>query len=149
MQWTAIVAATVGTVLGVGSTLVADRIRRRGERSERDRTELRTCFMEYLGALAHARDAFSRIEPSPERVGRGHTAIGEYGVYNAQHQLELVVPVSVPDKAGKATLAVLDFYDSVVAGYESDSDEYRKVWRAAREARGMLVEAMRTALRRS
>lgn len=52
-------------------------------------------------------------------------------------------------RAGRAALAVLDFHDAVVAGYESDSGEYRKVWRAAREARGMLVEAMRTVLRRS
>lgn len=148
MQWTAIVAAAVGAVLGVGSTLVADRIRWRGERSERDRDELRTCFMEYLAALARARDAFSRIEPSSGRVGRGHIEIGEYGVYSAQHQLELVAPVFILAQADQATLAMLDFYDAVVAGYDPYSEAYRKAWRAARETRGTLVESMRTTLRR-
>lgn len=149
MEWTAVVATAGGTVLGVVSTLVADRIRWHRERSERDRAELRTSFMEYLGALARARDAFSRAEPSQECVGRGHIAISEYGVYAAQHQLELVAPQPILDMARQATLKVLDFHDAVVAGHDADSDECKNAWRAAREARGRLVEAMQTALKRS
>jgi hypothetical protein len=149
MQWTAIVATAVGTVLGVFSTLAADRIRWRRDTSERDRDALRTSFMEYLAALARARDAFSRAEPSPERVGRGHVAIGEHGVYAAQQQLELVAGQQVVDAAGRATLAVLDFHDAVVAGHAADSAEYVQAWRAAREARRRLIDDMRTALRRT
>ncbi|WP_234326876.1 hypothetical protein [Streptomyces sp. NRRL S-337] len=130
------------------STLVADRVRWRRERSERDRDALRTSFMEYLGALAQARDAFTRAEPSQVRIGRGHIAVSEYGVYTAQHQLELVAPQLVLDRARQATLAVLDFHDAVVAGHDAGSDEYLIAWRAVGEARSRLVEAMQTALRR-
>ena len=148
MQWSAIVATAVGTVLGVASTLAADHIRWRRDRSERDRDALRTAFMEYLVALTQARDAFSRAEPCPERVGKGHIAIGEHGVYAAQQQLELVAERPVVDMVGQVTLSVLDFHDVVVAGHDSNSVEYVHVWRAARESRQALIDEMRNALRR-
>lgn len=105
--------------------------------------------MEYLTALAQARDAFSRSELRPERIGRGHVAIGEHGVYAAQQQLQLVAQQPVVEMAGRATLSVLDFHDVVVAGHDSDSVEYIRAWRTAHEARSALTEEMRTALRRT
>ncbi|MFJ3040057.1 hypothetical protein [Streptomyces tendae] len=131
------------------STLVADRIRWRRDTAERDRDALRTVFMEYLTALTQARDAFSRAEPRPERVGKGHVVLGEHGVYAAQQQMELVAQRPVVERAGRATLSVLDFHDVVVAGHEPDSVEYVRSWRAAREARSVLIEEMKAALRRT
>lgn len=147
MQWPTLVATAVGTVLGVLATLVADHVRWRRDRAERDRDTLRTAFTEYLTSLSAARDAFSRTEPSPERVGKGHVAIGDHGVYAAQHQLELVAQEALVAKAGRATLCVLDFHDAVVAGHATSSQEYVDAWRAARLARAALIEEMREALR--
>ncbi|MFB7779994.1 hypothetical protein [Streptomyces bauhiniae] len=110
---------------------------------------LRTAFTTYLTTLSAARDAFSRAEPSLERVGKGHVAIGEHGVYGAQQQLELVAPPALMDTAGRATLAVLDFHDAVVAGHTSDSHEYVDAWRVARRTRAALIQEMRKALRRT
>ncbi|MFI6089173.1 hypothetical protein [Streptomyces sp. NPDC051218] len=147
MQWSTIAATAVGTVLGVVSTLVADHSRWRRDRAERDRDALRTAFTEYLTALAQARDAFSRAEPSPGRVGKAHLAIGEHGVYAAQQRLELVAEQPIVDRAGQATLSMLDFHGVVVAGHASDSGEYAHAWRAARQTRSVLIEEMRAALR--
>jgi hypothetical protein len=147
MQWSAVLATAVGTVLGVFSTLVADRVRWHRDRSDKQREVLRASFVEYLSALAQARDAFARAEPSRERVGRGHVAIGEHGVYTAQHLLELVAAQPVLDRARQTTLAVLDFHDAMVGGHDADSEAYLHAWRAVRDARGMLVEAMRADLR--
>ncbi|GED86455.1 hypothetical protein TNCT6_35400 [Streptomyces sp. 6-11-2] len=149
MQWSTLVATSVGTVLGVIATLVADHVRWRRDRRERDRDTLRTTFTEYLAALSTARDAFARMEPSPDRVGKGHVAVGEHGVYAAQQQLELVAQRTLVDKAGRATLSVLDFHDTVVAGHAPDSSEYVRAWRAARQARTALIEEMRIALQRT
>ncbi|MHA4813686.1 hypothetical protein ACXZ65_04935 [Streptomyces aculeolatus] len=149
MQWSTLLATAVGTVLGVVATLVADHARWRRERSERDRDALRTAFTEYLAALSVARDAFSRAAPSPEHVGKGHVALGEHGVYAAQQHLELVAEPTLVDKARHATLAVLDFYDVVVAGHDWDSREYVRTWRSARQSRTALIEEMRTALQRT
>lgn len=148
MQWSTIAATGVGAVLGVLATLVADHVRWRRDLTERDRETLRTAFTEYLTALSEARDAFTRAEPSPERVGTGHIAIGEHGVYMAQHRLELVAERPLVEKAGLATLSVLDFHDVVVAGNGSDSGEYVHAWRAVRQARAALIEEMRTVLKR-
>lgn len=149
MQWSTLLATAVGTVLGVIATLVADQARWRRERSERDRDALRTAFTEYLAALSAARDAFSRAIPSPEHVGKGHVAMGEHGVYAAQQQLELAAERTLVDKAHHATLSVLDFYDTVVAGHDSESLEYVDAWRDARQSRRALIEEMRKALQRT
>ncbi|MFI2236898.1 hypothetical protein [Streptomyces chrestomyceticus] len=148
MQWTTLTATAAGTVLGVMATLAADHVRRRYDRSERDRDTLRTALLEYLTALSRAKDAFSRSEPAPERVGKGHIAISEHGVYAAQHQLELVAPPSLLDKARRATLSVLDFHDVVASDRTPDSGEYVHAWRVAGQARAALIEEMRVTLRR-
>ncbi|WP_234380313.1 hypothetical protein [Streptomyces sp. CMB-StM0423] len=105
--------------------------------------------MEYLTALSAARDAFSQAAPSPQQVGKGHVAMGEHGVYAAQQQLELVAERTLVDKAHHATLSVLDFYDVVVAGHDSDSRDYLRAWRSARQSRTALIEEMRKALQRT
>ncbi|MFD8534908.1 hypothetical protein [Streptomyces rubrogriseus] len=131
------------------ATLVADHVRWRRDRSERDRDTLRAAFTAYLTALSTAKDAFSRAETSPERVGRGHVAIAEHGVYAAQQQLELVAQRAIVRRAGSATLSVLDFHDVVVAGHAPDSSEYVDAWRSARQTRAALIEEMRKALQRT
>ncbi|WP_432168494.1 hypothetical protein [Streptomyces sp. bgisy031] len=136
-------------MLGVLATLAADHIRWRRERTERNRDTLRAAFTAYLTALATAKDTFSRAELSPERVGKGHIAISEHGVYAAQQQLELVAQPALVDKAGHATLSVLDFHDAVVAGHAPASPQYVHAWRAARQTRAALIEEMRKALQRT
>lgn len=148
MQWTAILATALGTILGVVSTLMVDQFRWRRETSERDRDALRASFTEYLTAIAKARDAFSKAEPAPEQVGKGHIVVGEYGVYVAQQQLELVAREPVIDMAGQTTLAVLDFHDVVASGHSPDSTDYVQSWRKLREARRTLINSMRTSLQR-
>ncbi|MFH8223916.1 hypothetical protein ACH4C2_32150 [Streptomyces sp. NPDC018057] len=149
MQWSTIAATAVGTVLGVIATLAADHVRWRRDRAERDRDTLRVAFTEYLAALSRARDAFSRTAPCPDRVGEGHIAIGEHGVYAAQQQLELVARRRLVDRAGRATLSVLDFHDAVAAGHTPHSPEYVHAWRTAGRARTALIEEMRAALHRN
>ncbi|MFD4019148.1 hypothetical protein [Streptomyces sindenensis] len=51
MEWTALAATVVGAVIGVGSTLVTDRVSWRRDTRERDRETLRT------GRLLLYRDA--------------------------------------------------------------------------------------------
>ncbi|MFD7669159.1 hypothetical protein [Streptomyces sp. NPDC059788] len=131
------------------ATLVADHVRWRHDQSERDRDTLRTAFAEYLTALSRARDAIARLEPSPERVGKGHVEIGEHGVYAAQQQLELMAQQPLLGKARQANLSMLDFHDVVVSGHASDAAEYVHAWRAAHQARVALIEEMRAALRRT
>ncbi|MBY8887344.1 hypothetical protein K7472_21235 [Streptomyces sp. PTM05] len=149
MQWSTITATAVGAVLGVMATLVAEHVRRRHERADQDRETLLSAFTDYLAALARARTAFSKAQPAPEDVGRGHVAISEHGVYAAHQQLELVAPQLLVEKAGRATLSVLDFHDVVVAGHTSGSREYVHAWRAARQARAALIAEMRLALRQT
>ncbi|MFD3870365.1 hypothetical protein [Streptomyces sp. NPDC058623] len=149
MQWTAIVATAIGAIIGVSSTLVAERIRWRRDTAERDRDALRASFMEYLTALAHTRDAFSRAEPSIERIGHGHVAMAEHGLYASQQHLELVATQQLVESANRATLTILEFHDVVAAGHSPNTTEYIQAWRSIRNARQHLIHEMQAALRRS
>ncbi|MGW4459896.1 hypothetical protein ACWEJQ_27500 [Streptomyces albidoflavus] len=148
MTWSTLAATAVGTVLGVLATLFAEHVRRRGDRTDHDRETLRTAFSAYLTALSTARDAFIRAEPAPERVGKGHIAISEHGVYAERLQLDLVAPRTLTAKTGPAVDSVLDLHDAVVAGHAPDSPEYLRAWRAARRTRAALIEEMRKSLQR-
>lgn len=57
MEWTALAATVVGAVIGVGSTLVTDRVSWRRDTRERDRETLRTVGAQFLEALTEACDA--------------------------------------------------------------------------------------------
>ncbi|SCE25165.1 hypothetical protein GA0115237_11085 [Streptomyces sp. ScaeMP-6W] len=64
MTWSTLAATAVRTALGVLATLLAT-------------------FSNYLTALSTARDTFTRAEPAPEHVGKGHMAISELSAYAA------------------------------------------------------------------
>ncbi|MEU6108419.1 hypothetical protein ABZ853_08450 [Streptomyces albidoflavus] len=148
MTWSTLAATAVGTALGVLATLFADHVHRRRDHAEHDRESLRAAFSDYLTALSTARDAFIRAEPAPERVGKGHLAISEHGVYAARLQLDLVAPRTLTAKTGPAVLSVLDLHDTVAAGHAPNSPEYLRAWRAARRTRAALIEEMRKSLQR-
>ncbi|MEU7304543.1 hypothetical protein AB0950_25760 [Streptomyces sp. NPDC007189] len=83
MEWTTLAATGLGAVVGVGSTLLADRVRWRRETGERDRRERRdlyvTCLTRYrlayedmhTAALAHRDGPAGRRDAAVRDAFRG------------------------------------------------------------------------------
>ncbi|MGW1410908.1 hypothetical protein [Streptomyces sp. NPDC002403] len=151
MEWTTLVSTMLGAVIGVGSTLLADRLRWRRDTGERDREMLRSSYVEFLEALTQARDVISQASRASNTVQQEQiqSALLEHGVHVKQYQLELLAPAHVVTKARDAGYKLALYRDAVVDGARRDDPECadaRRVFRAAREE---LMEAMRLAVMRT
>ncbi|MFF4246126.1 hypothetical protein ACFYY2_16850 [Streptomyces sp. NPDC001822] len=153
MEWTALVATVVGAVIGVGSTLAADRMRWRRDTGERDRETMRTVSAQFLEALTEARDAISDASRSAhlspdERAGLARAGTLDHGVHAKQYQLELLATPEVAQSARDAAYQLLLYRDTVIAGHLRDDPECAEMRRDFREARQKLMAAMRASLSR-
>ncbi|MGW6287966.1 hypothetical protein [Streptomyces sp. NPDC055107] len=154
MEWTALVATVVGAVIGVGSTLVTDRVSWRRDTRERDRETLRTAAAQFLEALTEARDTISdasRSEhlPVAERAQLARASTLAQGVHAKQYQLELLATPEVAESARDAAHQLLLYRDAVIAGHLRDDPECTQARRAFRESRQKLMTAMRSSLAHS
>ncbi|MFE4801801.1 hypothetical protein ACFRFL_44390 [Streptomyces sp. NPDC056708] len=152
MEWTTLFSTAFGAVIGVGSTLLADRLRWHRDTSERDREALRTFYAQFLEALTQARDIVSQASrdsnTSEEDRRIAPTALFDHGVYVKQYQLELLAPPQVVTKARDAAHKLAQYRDVVAAGARRDDPECEQSRRAFRVAREELMETMRIAVAR-
>ncbi|MBD0741928.1 hypothetical protein [Streptomyces sp. CBMA152] len=91
MEWATVVATAMGALIGMGSTLLAERTRWRRNLGEQERGELRTAYARYLEAATLARDAISLASrsvglASEERAELARPALQD--VYARHYELE-------------------------------------------------------------
>ncbi|MFF5896279.1 hypothetical protein ACFY8O_10205 [Streptomyces argenteolus] len=151
MEWTALVATVVGAVIGVGTTLVTERVNWRRNADEQDRETLRTTAAQFLEALTEARDTISdasRSEhlPVDERAQHARAAFLTHGVHAKQYQLELLAPPEVAECARDAAHQLVLYRDAVAAGHLRDDAACTQARRAFREARQKLMGTLRASL---
>ncbi|MFF9510129.1 hypothetical protein ACF1BU_23555 [Streptomyces sp. NPDC014724] len=151
MEWTTLVSTMSGAVIGVGSTLLADRLRWRRDAGERDREMLRSSYVQFLEALTQARDVISHASRASNaaQLEQVQSALLEHGVHVKQYQLELLAPSHVVSKARDAGYKLALYQDAVVAGARRADPECADARRAFRAAREELMEAMRLAVVRT
>ncbi|WP_435222552.1 hypothetical protein [Streptomyces sp. Tue6028] len=153
MEWTALIGTGLGAVIGVGSTLAADRLRWRRDTRERERANLQLLYAEFIEALLGARDAIDQVskqtDRSPqERVQSVRDVIADRGAYTKEYQLELIAPASVIARVQDATYKLALYRDTVQQGATRDDPLCRQARSTFREARKALVAEMRASLRR-
>ncbi|AOR33603.1 hypothetical protein BFF78_23305 [Streptomyces fodineus] len=112
MDWTTLAGTALGAVVGVGSTLLADRVRWRRETGERDRRERRdlyvTCLTRYRLAYEDMHTAATRHREAPaaERAAAVREAFRASGCDEARE----VVLIRAPQEM---TAVVEDVYASL------------------------------------
>lgn len=150
MEWTALISTALGAVIGVGSTLLADRLRWKRDTGERERETLHATYAQFLEALTQARDLISHASrdfTAAEEDRRSvMTALLDHGVHVKQYQLELPAPPQVVEKARDAADKLAAYRDVVVEGGKRDDPECTQARRAFRSSRQELMEAMRGAV---
>ncbi|MER6502554.1 hypothetical protein ABT218_25050 [Streptomyces sp. NPDC001455] len=151
MEWTTLVSTVLGAIVGVGSTLLADRVRWRRDVGERDRETLWSSYVQFLEALTHARDVISEASRASDSSQQEQVqkALLEHGVHAKQYQVELLAPPQVVLKARDAGYKLALYRDAVVAGARREDPECAEARRVFRAAREELMEAMRLAVVRS
>ncbi|WP_432093442.1 hypothetical protein [Streptomyces sp. bgisy100] len=153
MEWTALAAVVLGGAIGVGSTLATDRARWRRDSMTQDRETLRSVYVQYLEALAQARDVVSHASrevsrPQEERRHMVWTVLQDHEVYAKQYALELIAPLDVVEQAKEVAAGLLAYRETVVRGETWSDADCTAARRALRESRRALMTAMRTSLAR-
>ncbi|MFF4787892.1 hypothetical protein ACFY3E_42075 [Streptomyces griseorubiginosus] len=151
MEWGTIVGTVLGAVVGVGSTLVADRARWRREQSARDRESKRQLYADYLAALSRTRNEFRSLVRQldltvEERAGAAGRSFREGGAYELRYQVALVAPEAVTVNAHQALHWLRDMNDIVEQGVVRGDERWERSHGAFSDALSALRVAMRTDL---
>ncbi|MFI0350919.1 hypothetical protein [Actinomadura sp. 9N407] len=151
MDWSAPLGTIIGAVVGVGSTLLADRSRWRRD-NDRHKTEVcRETYTTFLIALSQShsnmRAATFTTTPEPsERHNVLYNAIDESGIWRARQCLSLSAPAEIITLAITATEALVAMQNALTETFDTRSDRYLRARTDLWTANAAVREAMRTDL---
>ncbi|MER7048949.1 hypothetical protein [Streptomyces jumonjinensis] len=153
MDWTTLLATGLGALIGVGSTLVGDRIRWRRDTSEIDRERLETRCVELLEALTNARDGISLASrevdtAASDRAQLARASFAGQNVYAKKYLLELIAPADVAQLADEASYELTVYRDAVADGAIFDDSACAQARRSFRKSRKALMVGMQGIIQR-
>ncbi|MGW3580654.1 hypothetical protein ACWDM8_04950 [Streptomyces rubiginosohelvolus] len=147
MEWISLVSTALGAIIGVGSTLLADRVRWRRDRAGQDLDVRRQMYADYTAALSRIRTALHECVQEDIRASERPRRIREVflvpGAYEIRHQLAIVAPPEVVEAARSAFVVLRDTRDLLVAGASVDDAAYAE----AEEELDAAVAELRTVMR--
>ncbi|MFF9058561.1 hypothetical protein ACF09K_07625 [Streptomyces sp. NPDC014882] len=129
MDWLAPVNTLTGAVIGIGSTLLADRVRWRRDREALDRDTRRQAYAAFMAALS---DAYTRLHetagdslPPAEARTAAHGVFTASNLYPLRYELALIAPWDVMAPVNEAFWKVRALRDLAAAGTVTDAPEFR------------------------
>ncbi|WP_406634257.1 hypothetical protein [Amycolatopsis sp. WGS_07] len=151
MIWLAPLFTLLGTALGAGATLLADRIRWRRETSRQDQRARRDSYVVFLTAVQDAnagvRSALAGDHaPDESRSSAARSAFRGAGLFAAREQLALMAPDAVVAAADQALRQARQLRDLVIAGRRIDDAGYLRALDRFQAALDAVRSAMRTDL---
>lgn len=151
MEWMTPVGTALGAVIGVGSTLLADRIRWNREREDRALEMRKQLYADYSAALSRMRTSLNEcahggITPD-ERGQRIRELFLEPGAYELRHQLAILAPQEVVEAARTAFLVLKDIRDCLLDGADANGTAYGELSDSLDGALASLRLVMRRDLR--
>ncbi|MFB7044698.1 hypothetical protein ACFCZ5_06330 [Streptomyces microflavus] len=103
MEWISLASTALGAGIGIGSTLLVDRVRWRRERAGHDLDVRRQMYADYTAALSRIRTALNECAqediPAAERPRRVREVFLTPGAYEIRHQLTIVAPPEIVEAA--------------------------------------------------
>ncbi|GGW35171.1 hypothetical protein CP966_14005 [Streptomyces galilaeus] len=130
MDWLAPVNTLTGAAIGIGSTLLADRIRWRRDREALDRDTRRQAYAAFMAALS---DVYTRLHETARETlppAEARTAANEVfttsNLYPLRYELALLAPWDVMEPVNQAFWKVRDLRDLVATGStHTDAPDFR------------------------
>ena len=131
MDWLPLISTLLGAFIGVGSTLVVDRVRWRRDQERQGRETRRTVYVEFLGALHTARESFwllSRgvIPPGKSLEDAAREVLHISQVWITGERLLITAPQTVIDVVDIVTKELRRLRDVVGAGHTNESPEFHQ-----------------------
>jgi hypothetical protein len=153
MNWGTLLSTLIGAVIGVGSTLLADRVRWRRELERQAKESRRELYARFLTALNEATEALWVVGLGDRRVD-GPESLAEVlrgqvhrsGLYSYREQIMILAPPAVLREADLATDRVREYRDVLISGHAAGSAEEGSAMHAYTAALKALRQVMRADL---
>ncbi|WEV25629.1 hypothetical protein OYE22_10800 [Streptomyces sp. 71268] len=148
MDWGTLVGTALGATIGVGATLVADRLRWKREETTRKQDVRRQLYGEYLTALTRTRGRLKEVRRADlavdERARQAAAIFLEGGAYELRYQMALTATAPVVEHSDAALRKLRDVRDRIQEGATDEElqEELHLLIRAIKTLR----DAMRTDL---
>jgi hypothetical protein len=149
VDWSILLSTAIGALLGVTSTLAADRTRWRREEGRHWTQTRREAYIDYLQALSSAHSNLRKIadhQPNAslsERYALMNAAVDESGIWRSRQALSLAAPHDLVDHAITASRAVDALKDLLITHPDTRSAAFFHVRQQLWDANAELREAMR------
>ncbi|MEU9438593.1 hypothetical protein [Streptomyces sp. NPDC048252] len=128
MDWLAPVNTLIGAGIGVGSTLLADRLRWRRDRAALNHDTRRQAYAAFMGALS---DVYQRLDelacdgrPAEEMRTAAHEVFVSRNLYPLRYELALIAPWEVMEPVNQAFYRVRDLRNLVARGSARSNPEF-------------------------
>ncbi|WAU78472.1 hypothetical protein O1Q96_01150 (plasmid) [Streptomyces sp. Qhu-G9] len=148
MDWGTLAGTALGAILGVSTTLLAERSRWQRENSARERAVKQQLYAEYLGALSLTTHRLRDLKrstglPREELMERAGEILGSTNAYHLRYQMLIIAPEHLGYMADLAFMRVRDLRDRFdEADIGADPD-----WPSAQRALSEALDALRKAMR--
>ena len=111
MQWSSLIGAVVGALIGVSATLSSEHLRWRRGRQDSDKASKRQTYAEYLSALSLTRNELRLASrnssiPLEERAKRAAESFKTGRAYELRYQVMLIAPEVVIEASDNAFRAL-------------------------------------------
>jgi hypothetical protein len=119
----------VGALIGVGSTLLADRLRWSRDRSKGTFEARRQLYSDFLADLSLTRDAVRAAgrgyhDADVSRQQAANDAFRSANLYSRRYQVSISAPPGVVGAATATFRSLRRLRDVVAAGHDNESEEY-------------------------
>ncbi|MER7172049.1 hypothetical protein [Streptomyces mesophilus] len=149
MEWITLVATGLGALIGVGSTLLAERVRASREESQRRHDLRQQLYADFLAALSRVADELYALGSVPDRnemKARASEAWRRGDAYPLRYHMTISAPVGMVSASDNCFRRLRDFRDVVASGTASNTAEFRAAQVAYDQSLTKLRELMRADL---
>lgn len=151
MSWMSLISTVVGALIGIGSTLVADRARYRRELAKADRDARRQLYADFLIADAAAHDgmrlqAMKAGADETERRNAVYETFHSSQIYPTRYRLTVAAPAEVVNDSENVFRFLRRIRNTLADGLDLADAEYTELHQAHENALRRLRNSMRVDL---
>ncbi|MER5474449.1 hypothetical protein [Streptomyces sp. NPDC002685] len=150
MEWTSLLSTTMGALIALAASALAERRRWLREIEQRTRDDRRAAYVAFLNATAEASEILINIARGHDRdetaLSRAGTVLRDSNTLSRRLELSLVAEDHVVEQAALTITLLRAYRDAVAQGLTFETEEFQSARAAFNEQRDRLTQHMRGTL---
>ncbi|MET9889092.1 hypothetical protein ABZZ47_02560 [Streptomyces sp. NPDC006465] len=150
MEWTSLLSTTMGALIALAASALAERRRWLRESEQRTRDDRRAAYVAFLNATAEASEILINIARGHDRddtaLARAGTVLRDSNVLPRRLELSLVADDQIVEQATLTVALLRTYRDTVARGLTFDTEEFQGARTAFNDQRDRLTQRMRGTL---